>query len=305
MRLLVGMVLFTIIISTSAFSFDLYASAQALEDYPPTGEFITIDGLDIHTICIGTGDETIILFHGFAGGAIDMIPLMNELASEYQVCAFDRLGNDYSSPIPNGWSLREIQALHHNIIQNLTDAIPYVAGHSVGGGYVLSYAVLYPTRGIILLDGLSPNVADDVVNRLGSYNSLSLVAQLGLLRPIASSFVSPDYADNLYDNMLALRSRSNNIVGFADEGVVVKNGLTSDSLLDAVMMLDVPLLVFAAEQVDVPEGQAFHQSLLDLNTSYGTLSELIVIPDGKHYIIATHPSEIANSISNWINSQVN
>lgn len=299
-RLLIGFIVLLVGLIGGAFAFDAYASPRVLTTYPPTGDILTVGGLETHVICQGEGDETVILFHGFAGGAIDMLPLMETLQPDLRVCSFDRLGNDYSSALPDDWTLDEALAWHNAVITQLSEETPYIAGHSLGGGYALAYAAQYPTQGVISLDGLSPEVADSVVGRMGTYSSLTVLGQIGLLRPLGGLFVSPDYETELSAQMTALRSRASNIVGFAEEGSLAANGLTSEAFSEAVSALDVPLLIFAAEQTDLPEGDAFHQALLALDETYAQ-SDLILIPDGRHYIIVTHAEQLAADMVAWIN----
>ena len=109
MRLLrrVGLGILMLIVVTVgiAFGYDRYASQNVATKYPPNGDVLTVDGVDVHTVCRGEGDETLILFHGFAGGAIDMLPLMEALQSDLRVCSFDRPGNNYSAPLPDDWTI--------------------------------------------------------------------------------------------------------------------------------------------------------------------------------------------------------
>ncbi len=320
-RLIIGILVVLLLITASAFSYDLYASSTVLDDYPPQGDILTIDGLDTHVICQGEGEQTLILFHGFAGGAIDMIPLMNALESEMRVCSFDRPGNDYASPLPANWTIADSLAWHREVIAELTAGIApvsenalgsseamayateyYIAGHSLGGAYALAYAAEYPVQGVISLDGLSPEIADVVVERMGTYANLKPLAQAGFLRPIAANFAAPEYDETLLPQMVALRSRSRNVVGFADEGALVSEGLITTELTEAVDSLDAPILIFAAEQTNVAEGQAFTDSLIALDASYAQ-SELITVPDARHYLIVTHADLLAENIIEWINAQ--
>jgi len=301
-RIGVVILLSVIVIIVVAFGYDRYASQGVVTAFPPDGEILSIDGVDVYTICQGTGDETLVLFHGFAAGAIDMLPLMEALQGDLRVCSFDRPGNDYSSPLPEDWTIDEALAWQNRVIMAMGTDAPTIAGHSLGGAYALAYAARYPTQSVILLDGLSPEVADVVVGRMGTYSSLTPAARLGLLRPIAGAFVSGDYADydaNLLAQMQALRSRSETIVGFAEEGTLVADGLTTMALSDAVDRLDVPMLILASAETDVPEGQAFSESLFGLHDIY-TQSELITIPDAGHYAIVTHVDQLAEHIQEWM-----
>ena len=69
-------------------------SARAAAAYPPRGQFVDVGGARMHVICRGAGDPTLVMQGGIAGGALDWLPVMEELAPTHRVCAFDRLGQD-------------------------------------------------------------------------------------------------------------------------------------------------------------------------------------------------------------------
>ncbi len=302
-RVLIGLVIFIVASVVIAFGYDRFASPRVVADYPAPGEMIDVNGLDTHTLCSGTGNTTIVLFHGFAGGAIDMLPLMDALENDVRVCAFDRPGADYSGSLPDDWTVDDAIAWNSAVIAEITnegDSV-YIAGHSLGGAYALAYVAQYDVDGVILLDGLTPDVADDVVRRMGTYGSLSIFAEVGLLRPVAGMFVSSEYNSDLRGQMTALRSRSQTIVGFADEGVMVADGLTTERLNTVVANLDVPMLLLIADTTDVPEGEAFTSSLLALDNTYPQ-SYSVMIEDAGHYLIASHADTLADNIITWIDA---
>ncbi len=283
-----------------AWMYDTAASAQVLRRYPPPGEFMTVDGAQMHYICQGEQEPALVLVHGYAAGAIDWLPLMQAVPTDRRVCAFDRLGADYSEPYADGD--REMTAVVgdlHAALAQLGIEEPVVVGHSLGGGIVQLYAARYPVAGVVLVDGLSADVADQVVQRMGRYAALSAPARAGLLRPLASSFVSPAYGGEVRERMIALRSRSEAILGFAREGTQAQAGVHTQALLAAEEGMSAPLLIVAAGATDVPEGERFATSLVALAERYPD-AVYHVIPGATHYVMATHPAETANLIEHWI-----
>ena len=282
--------------------FDRLVSPRAVVEYPPQGRIVDIDGVQTHVVCSGQGETVVVLFHGFGGGAIDLLPLMEVLQRSFRVCSFDRPGNDYASPMPKGWTIQDALAWQNRVIQSLGISAPLIAGHSLGGAFALAYAAEYPAAGVILLDGLSPEIADTVVARMGSYSGLIFPAWAGLLRPMAGAFISPDYVSfdqDLAEQMKALRSRSRTIVGYAKEGSLAAQGLGTTALHSAVSRLEVPLLLLVSEKTDVPEGTPFTHSLLALKDEYGN-STVVTIPEARHYAIVTHAELIGVSIEQWM-----
>lgn len=281
----------------SAVAYDAVASRRALATHAAPGQLLDVGDANIHAVCHGEAGPTLVLFHGYGGGAIDWLPLMEELAPNHRVCALDRPGSDYSSSAAA--DADGILRMLHSATTELHIEHPVVVGHSLGGAFALRYAAEYPVAGLILVDGLSPDVADRVTQRLGSYASLGPLAKLGLLRPLAGSFVHPSYPADLHDQMVSLRSRGSAIAGMAAEGEVARAELRTADLRTAEASLNAPLLVLAAGATDVPEGEAFTQSLQAL-ASRTLDGAAVVIPDAGHYLINTHAPEVAAAITAWL-----
>ena len=64
---------------------------QAEAAYPPVGAFVTVDGRRVHYVLRGQGPD-LVLIHGASGNLRDMLPLVDLLAPNYRVIAFDRPG---------------------------------------------------------------------------------------------------------------------------------------------------------------------------------------------------------------------
>ncbi len=279
------------------FANDVIASRRALATHPAPGQVLDIGEADIHAICRGHTEPTLVVLHGFGGGAIDWLPLMEELAPNHRVCAFDRPGSDYSSIVAT--DADGILRMLHSAIGQLHIVQPVVVGHSLGGAFALRYAAQYPVAGLILVDGLSPDVADQVTKRLGSYASLAQLAKLGLLRPLAGSFVHPSYPPDLRGQMVSLRSRGSAIAAMAAEGALAHTELGTADLREAEAKLNAPLLVLAAGATELLEGEAFAESLQALANRTPN-STAIVVPDAGHYLINTHAPEVAVEITAWL-----
>lgn len=113
--------------------------------FPPTGQFVTVDGHKVHAIIAGSGPD-LILIHGASGNARDMVlALMDALAANYRVIAFDRPGLGWSDPIAD--TSLKAQALHLSAAATalgVTD--PIIVGQSYGGSVTLAWAVYAPLK---------------------------------------------------------------------------------------------------------------------------------------------------------------
>jgi pimeloyl-ACP methyl ester carboxylesterase len=298
MEILAGVIL---LLTVGAWLYDSYASRQALINFPPPGQFVTVNGARMHYLCQGAGEPTLVLEAGFDGGALDWTPILPALAEHHRVCAFDRLGQDYSDPAPHPRTFSTAADELHMALETLGIKKPVVIGHSLGGALVQIYAAKYEVAGIILVEGLASDVAELVAQRLGSYQSLDPLAPLGFLRPLGIVGADFAYPEDIRQQMMALRSRSSALLNLTDEGAVAAGSALAE-LRAAEAGLHVPLLVISAEQTDVPglPAGAFvtaEKALADRIAN----SQYVLIPGAKHhYIMADHSQAVIDAIEAWL-----
>ncbi len=284
-----------------AWLYDGYASRQALQDFPPSGQFVIVNGARMHYLCQGTGEPTLVLEAGFDGGALDWTPILPALAAHHRACAFDRLGQDYSDPAPQPRTLSTAADELYTALQALGISRPVVIGHSLGGAVVQLYAAKYDAAGVILVEGLAGDVAEAVSQRLGSYQALDALGRLGLLRPLGMAGADATYPPELRRQMLALRSRSAALLNVTAEGAVAARSAPAE-LRAAEASLAGPLLVISAEHSDVPglPAGAFvaaQKALADRSTN----SQYVVISGAQHhYVMVDHSQAVAEAIEAWL-----
>ena len=126
-------------------------------DNPPTGTFIDVDGVRLHYLERGEGPE-LVLLHGNALYANDfeVSGLLDRVAEDYHVIAFDRPGFGYSDrPTSTTWTPEAQAALMCKALRALHIERPLVVGHSWGTMVALAMALDFPgyVRGIALMSG--------------------------------------------------------------------------------------------------------------------------------------------------------
>ncbi len=157
-------------------------------EFPPSGQFIDVDGTRIHLNITGQGPD-IVLIHGASGSlrdfTFDLVPLLEK---QYRVIAVDRPGMGRSERPPGyggAWNTAsEPPALQARLLQAAVEQVgatsPVVIGHSYGGAIALSWALEHPdrTRGLVLLGAASNPWPGDLglLYRLNSTRFGSLVA---------------------------------------------------------------------------------------------------------------------------------
>ncbi|PWL35998.1 alpha/beta hydrolase [Marivita sp. XM-24bin2] len=142
-----------------------YREAKAEERFPPVGDFLNVNGTQVHYVTKGTGPD-IVLIHGASGNLRDFtFSLVDKLADRYRVTAFDRPGLGYTERVnPNGTTLIEQAHLLADATEQLGLQSPMVLGHSYGGAVALAWAVERPDSlsALILLAAASNPWSSDL-----------------------------------------------------------------------------------------------------------------------------------------------
>jgi pimeloyl-ACP methyl ester carboxylesterase len=167
--------------------------AAALAAHPPTGAFVTVDGLRLHYEMAGSGPD-LVLIHGASGSLRDLtFALRDRLTDRYRVTVLDRPGLGHSDPLAE--TSLQAQARHiQSGLAQLGVTRPVVLGQSYGGAVALAWA----------LDG-GPQVTPRALVLVGSpslpwpgtldpwYRVTSTAAGRALAVPLASAFVPESY----------------------------------------------------------------------------------------------------------------
>ena len=139
-------------------AYNVYRARKVEREHPPTGQFITVDGVRLHYLEKGEGPP-VVLLHGNVVTAedFDTSGVLGLLAKRHRVIAFDRPGFGYSDRPHNGsaWSARAQADLLRDALVMLGINRPVVLGHSWGAAVALALALNHPiaARGLVLLSG--------------------------------------------------------------------------------------------------------------------------------------------------------
>lgn len=122
-----------------------YRENLAETQFPPVGDFITVNGTEVHYVTKGSGPD-IVLIHGASGNLRDFtFSMVDKLADRYRVTAFDRPGLGYTERVnPDGTSINEQAILLSDASLQLGLESPIVLGQSYGGAVALAWAVERP-----------------------------------------------------------------------------------------------------------------------------------------------------------------
>ena len=149
-------------------AYNVYRARKTEREHPPTGRFVTVDGVRLHYLEKGEGSP-VVLLHGNVVTAEDFQTsgVLDLLARRHRVIAFDRPGFGYSDrPHGSAWSARAQADLLRDAFVILGINRPVVLGHSLGAAVALALALNHPddVRGLVLLSGYYyPTLRADVL----------------------------------------------------------------------------------------------------------------------------------------------
>ncbi len=130
--------------------------------YPPTGQFVTVDGQRVHVVVEGSGPD-LVLIHGAGGNAHDFTYKFTKgLTDRYRVISVDRPGLGYTDrtrPGLNGAFTERAETpieqarLLAAATRELGADKPIVLGHSYGAAVAMAWALEEPAEGIVIVSG--------------------------------------------------------------------------------------------------------------------------------------------------------
>lgn len=271
---------------------------------PPTGRFITVDGVRLHYLERGTGSP-LVLLHGNGSMIQDFESsgLVDLAAKTYRVIAFDRPGFGYSDrPRSTVWTPEAQADLIKAALMQLGVSQPLVLGHSWGTLVAVALALKYPRniQALILASGYYyPTVRADVL-------ILSPPA-LPLIGDVLSHTISPILGRLLWPLLLRKIFGPSPVpkkfAGFPEEMAMRPSQIRAAAAETALMIpaaygfreayrhLKMPVAIVAGGEDRVSEAQQSAELHRDI-----TQSTLRCIPNTGHMVHQTATAEVMSAI---------
>ena len=278
---------------------------QAEAENPPLGDFLEVDGVELHYLESGEG-QPIVLLHGNGAMAQDWIAsgLLDQLALKHRVIAFDRPGFGHSErPRSTIWTAEAQAALIARALDQLGVEKPLVVGHSWGTLVTLALALDHPERvgGIVLLGGyFYPSVRGDVL-----FASPPAVPGIGdvmryTISPLIGAATSPAIVKKIFSPApvpdsfsafpLDMSLRPSQIRASAAEAALMIPSAATLAKRYGELQLPVTIIAGAGDRLITPEDQA--QRLADFLPQ----AKLRLIEGSGHMVHYTATDEVAGAI---------
>ena len=174
--------------------------------YPAEGQFVDVDGRNIHVVVRGQGPDLVVI-HGAGGNYRDLASALgSDLTDRYRVFFVDRPGHGWSDRLGPAYegtfnALGESPAEQARVLSEAVSRLgardPIVLGYSYGGAVAMAWALEHPASALVILSGVTlpwPGEIDITYRLLGH--------PLGgaFLAPVVAAYVPESYVRSVFAN---------------------------------------------------------------------------------------------------------
>ncbi len=286
-------------------AYNVYRARKAEREHPPTGRFVTVDGVRLHYIERGEGPP-VVLLHGNVVTAedFDTSGVLGILAKRHRVIAFDRPGFGYSDrPHGSAWSAIAQADLLRDALTVLGVNRPVIVGHSWGAAVALALALNYPTaaRGLVLMSGYYyPSLRMDVL--LSAPPAIPLLGDLlrYSISPLLARLMQPMLLKRMFGPLPVptrfakgstseMSVRPGQIRAESQDGVAMISG--AFAMRHRYQELTIPVVIMAGSKDQVVS--ANQPARLHAQIPH---SDLWLVPDVGHMLHYAVPREVAEAV---------
>ncbi|CUK25365.1 acetoin dehydrogenase E2 subunit dihydrolipoyllysine-residue acetyltransferase [Cognatishimia activa] len=225
--------------------------ARAESNYPPEGQLLDIDGVQVHAVVRGEGPD-LVLIHGSSGSTRDFtFALVERLAPDFRVIVFDRPGLGYTGTIEDPTIERQADLLGKAAAQ-LGAPKPIVLGQSYGGSVALAWAVNHPDDLSALVTLASP--ALPWTTGLSTfYKTLSNPILGPITAPLITAWVSRDRVTQGVESVFAPQSAPKGYGDYFGPGLTLRRAsLRANAIQRARLLNEIKSLSLRYEAISVP-----------------------------------------------------
>ena len=289
------------------FAWSLWGQWRIERSHPPTGRFITVQGVRLHYVEVGEGPP-VVLVHGASSNLNEFTrSLMPALATRFRVIAFDRPGYGYSErpDESDGWlDPGRLADLLLSAAETLGAERPLLLGHSWGGSVVMAAQVNHPDRiaGGVMLSGVAGHWAGPLgwTYQLGEIPVLGPLFAWTLVYPLGQFLLEDGVREVLAPATPAPGHLERTAVALAlRPGSYLTNVRDTNSLSEYLQLLSPrydtirhPLLLIHGEADNLVPWWNHGRRVLPVVAH----SEAVLLPDAGHAPHHSHTREVADQI---------
>ena len=283
-----------------------YLAQAAERDYPPTGPFMTLEGVHLHYTDTGDG-PVLVLLHGNGAMIEDfqISGITDRAARSFRVIAFDRPGFGHSNrPRGTDWTPAAQARLISTALARMGVDQAVIVGHSWGALVAVTLALDNPrlVKGLILISGYfyqSPRLDAQMVRLVAqpgledvlSYTVSPLLGRL-LWSPIMDEVFGPDAMPERFARFPeAMALRPSQLRAATEEVALLNTGAGALEGRLGRLTIPVAIVVGGGDRLIDPRSQSAR-----LHTDLPQ-STLRLIPGGGHMVHQTATDDVMAAIA--------
>ncbi len=198
-------------------AYEVSGRKHAARIFPPPGKLVDIGGRKIQLDCRGTGNPTVVFEAGLdMNGSLSWSAVHDDIAKTTRACAYSRAGIMWSDPHDAHQNGKSIAQDLHVTLSKAGEQGPFVlAGHSLGGPYIMTYTKYFgqEVAGLVFVDAVHPEQVQryDAVKKLSEPKLMKLRDKVGaalnwagVVRAVAASDEkNPNVPDHVFQAVKA------------------------------------------------------------------------------------------------------
>lgn len=263
--------------------------------------YITIGAEKIRYLQKGEGKD-ILFIHGTPGSIEDWLEVMDSLAQNFRVTAFDRLGHGFSTSNEYNYHLKDNAALTEQLIDKLDLKSPLIVGHSYGGSVATYMAVHSELKDLeyVIIDSpfyeLEPSLINQVVSAPFLGKGLAFLSTYTLAKSQIKNGVTPMFKSTEGEKLENYIKERQEI--WSQPKVIYSNSKEIKNLQGDLVSMSTHYKNTNAKMTLITEEDTvdtFREGTEKLHSELKN-SELIIISNTGHYIQLEQASKIIKII---------
>lgn len=291
----------------------------AASEFPAPGKLVNIGGRRMQIDCRGTGSPTVVFEAGLdLNGSLSWSAVHDEVAKTTRACAYSRAGIMWSDASDGPQSATNVAEDLYVTLHMAGEKPPFVlAGHSLGGPYIMTFAKLFgrDVVGLVFVDASHPDQVQRFKSVMAHSSSTmtmmikagAMFAWTGAVRmvPMASRG-APHQPDLAVQAMAAYAPTSLEALAkeyealdqtLAEAGTARQLGDRPIYILTAMAPYSAEVL--AALGLTAEQGRQYKgvwKGMHDDATSWSSRSHHRLVPDADHYIQYDRPDIVVDAL---------
>ncbi|WNC17362.1 alpha/beta hydrolase [Brevibacillus brevis] len=290
-----------------------YQFRKMEKQYPPNGQFVTVEGITLHYVSRGEGRPVVFLHGGVLTGNDFRESIELAASAGYRGIAFDRPGYGHSErPIGEPVTPRTQARLLHEALGALGIEKPILVGHSWSGVLVLTYAIDYPDdiSGIVTLGGgmypegypaekgdpISTLVTTPILGNIVMHSLLAVMGPALAVNVLKETFKPEPVPEAYREATLAYWLRPSQFRANREDVLAFVPGVRA--IMDRYPEIDTPLVIAVGADDPFPTREhsfRLHEQVPD--------SKLLLLPGVAHMIPQNHPEAVMEAVKAIPNRQ--